>query len=123
MVIIGDVGRLWMFIATGAVMLALAVLYGLAYPKTKYAPGYSEAKFRQIRVGMGADEVRKLIGEPLKIVPIPVWGRQGSLTSWEYSIDDRGALMDLGWQLRRVNLTNNIVEERIEAFALVLPWR
>ena len=33
---------------------------------TDYAPGYSEAKYRRIHVGMREDEVRSVMGEPLR---------------------------------------------------------
>lgn len=32
---------------------------------TEYAPGFSDSKLRQIRVGMSAAEVREILGEPL----------------------------------------------------------
>ena len=48
-VIIADVGRLWMFIATGVVILLLALLYWVAYPETQYAHGYSEANFKKVK--------------------------------------------------------------------------
>jgi SmpA / OmlA family len=61
--------------------LLLVVASGLALKwgprdSTVYAPGYSEARFRSIRVGMTREEVTRVLGEPLSIDPAPgyvVW--------------------------------------------------
>jgi hypothetical protein len=38
---------------------------------TTYAPGYSETKFRSIRVGMPREEVTRILGNPLSVDPAP----------------------------------------------------
>jgi hypothetical protein len=93
-----------MFIATGAVILLLAVVFWLAYPLTTYAPGYTRAGFRKIRVGMSAQEVRQLVGEPfsrLETRPLN--------TVWVYSRDAEGRFLDLGFQDCWVLISNNVV--------------
>ena len=109
---IDDVGRLWMFIATGAVILLLALLVGLAYPKTTYAPGYSGAKFRQIRNGMTKDEVRRTLGEPL-------YANGGGVRwYWAYSADHHGEGLDVGYYSRGVYFSNDVVVGKLKHFVL-----
>jgi outer membrane protein assembly factor BamE (lipoprotein component of BamABCDE complex) len=50
--------------------ICLAVKWG---PRdgTVYAPGYSEAGFRSIRVGMTREDVTRVLGEPLSVEPAP----------------------------------------------------
>ena len=93
-----------MFIATGAVIVLVAVLFGLAYPKTFYGPGYSRSGFQQIRPGMSAQEVRRLVGEPLfasEIYKLEV--------NWLYSLDVKGGILDCGHRSCWVILSNNVV--------------
>jgi hypothetical protein len=54
-----------LFVAVG-----LAVKWG-PRDRTVYAPGYSEAGFRSIRVGMAREEVTRILGEPLSIERAP----------------------------------------------------
>src|SRR5687767_14599722 len=109
-----DMGRLWMFVATGAAILLLAVTYGLAYPKTEYAPGFSEAKFRQIRSGMNSNEVRQLVGKPL-------WRyTTGPVSVWVYSQDKRGGSLDLGYRSCFLMMTNGVLATTYTRWQF--PW-
>jgi hypothetical protein len=66
--------------------LLLVVAVGLAVKwgprdRTVYAPGYSEAGFRSIRIGMTREEVTRVLGEPLSIEPAPGY------VDWVYAPD------------------------------------
>ena len=54
-----------------ALLIAVPKLLRLAFEAiqdtTRYAPGYSEARFRSIRTGMPEAEVRRLLGDPLAV--------------------------------------------------------
>ena len=56
---------------------------------TVYATGYSNRGFRQVKVGMDPDEVRKILGEPLDIRtdPYALRSRAGEVSDecWAYS--------------------------------------
>ena len=94
-----------MFIATGAAFLVLAVVFWLSFPLTTYAPGYTRAGFRKIRVGMKGDEVVQLVGEPFS----PRVGEpQGQ--AWFYSRDAEGNFLHvLGFRESWLVLSNNVV--------------
>jgi outer membrane protein assembly factor BamE (lipoprotein component of BamABCDE complex) len=47
--------------------------------ETRYAPGYSDAKFREVAVGQSREDVRTLLREPLKEWTL------GSSEAWDYS--------------------------------------
>jgi hypothetical protein len=88
-----------MFIASSVAMVVLAVLFWAAYPKTKYAAGYSEAAFTQVNTNMTADEVRKILGEPLSnSSPATSSGR----VFWRYTADLHGGPLDVGWHFRLI---------------------
>ena len=106
-------GRLWMLIATGAAILLLSLLFGLAYPRTKYAPGFSEAKFRQIRIGMSTGEVVRILGGPLYIS----YGGQNT-EYWPYSDDVEGGRMDIGYFSKDLWISNDVVVHK----ASELQW-
>jgi hypothetical protein len=65
-----------LFVAVG-----LAVKWG-PRDRTVYAPGYSEAGFRSIRIGMTREEVTRILGEPLSVEPAPGY------VFWVYAPDD-----------------------------------
>jgi hypothetical protein len=48
---------------------------------TIYAPGYSEARFRSIRVGMPRDEVIRALGQPVSVQPAPGY------VYWTYALE------------------------------------
>ena len=114
-----------MFIATGVVILLLALLFWAAYPQTEYAGMYSESKFRRIAPGMSAAEVRFLLGTPLQTTgtsgprlhdglfnPLsyagvlePPWYKE----TWRYTGDEKGGPLDKGYRVRNVCLSNDVV--------------
>lgn len=53
-----------------ATVLTVSVLAGIGWlvinQKTQYAPGYSKAKFKMVRVGMSSEEVIALLGTPYR---------------------------------------------------------
>lgn len=53
--------------------LLLAVLFVgsrvYAHLHTEYAPGYSYWKFRQVQVGESEQDVARLLGQPLRVLP------------------------------------------------------
>ena len=106
-----------MLIAT-TVILLLALLYAAAYPRTKYAPRYSQTGFRSIKEGMTTNEVRKIIGDPLF-----VHGGQLSEVAWEYSLDDRSGPLDLGCHSRTVFSVGGVVTGKSEVFVWRMPWQ
>jgi len=108
-----------MFIATGAVILLVALLYAAAYPRTKYAPGYSEAAFRGIRAGMTTNEVRNILGEPLYEDGIV---SRTNRTLLAYSEDGNRGPLGLGWRQRAVEVVNGIVVEKTSQFVYTPPW-
>lgn len=57
---------------------------------TVYAAGYSDRAFRKVTVGMGSDEVLRLLGEPLRIRtdPYALRSRAGESSDecWAYTV-------------------------------------
>ena len=102
--------------------IILGVLFLNAYPRTEYAEGFSEARYRQIRAGMTVEEVRRILGEPLSTEPAPTWGR-APYVEWRYSRDRKGGPLDLGWWWRSLEVTNNIVEGKMDRFIFIPPWK
>lgn len=70
-------------------------VYFPPYPAvdTRFAPGYSEAAFQRLEVGMTRDEVLDRIGRPLNSLADPYW---------VYSEDGACALWDFAWLVRGV---------------------
>jgi outer membrane protein assembly factor BamE (lipoprotein component of BamABCDE complex) len=60
---------------------ALGIIW-LIRDDTVYAPGYSEAKFKSIRLGISREEVIRLLGQPLSVDPA-----RGYIL-WTYASDD-----------------------------------
>lgn len=61
--------------------LGLSGIHRWLVPPTVYAAGYDDGKFRRIQVGMTADEVVSVLGEPLHRV---TWNEDGT-ENWMYS--------------------------------------
>lgn len=53
-----------------------------------YAPGYSDRAFRSVRSGMTQEDVRAILGEPLKAESVPELRPAGSVV-WAYSASVR----------------------------------
>ena len=68
------------------IVVGAVALLSVGCDESTYSPGYSESAFDQIEIGMSAEEVEALLGEPLSrqgSVPADVWlfGASGSSTS------------------------------------------
>lgn len=61
---------------------ALAVVMG---DTAVYAAGYSDRAFRSVCPGMSEDDVRAILGEPLKKESVPELRPAGSIV-WAYSL-------------------------------------
>lgn len=78
------------------------------FDSTVYSEGYSEDHFRRIRVGMTANEVLSLMGEPIQVVPPNQWQ---SYETWKYTdqrdytanFNRRWVFMDRGKVVQVVN--------------------
>jgi outer membrane protein assembly factor BamE (lipoprotein component of BamABCDE complex) len=68
-----------------AFLLFLAIALGIIWlvrDDTVYAPGYSEAKFTSIQLGMSREEVTRLLGQPLNVDSAPGY------ILWTYASSD-----------------------------------
>ena len=123
-----------MFIATGAVILLLALLFAAAYPRTEFAGRYSESKFARIVPGMSAAQVTELVGHPLhtsgrsRVCTLGDWPSPGSPwdpplreETWGYAIDKEGGPLDKGYRVRTVCLSNDVVV-RVEKALVWQRW-
>lgn len=101
----GSLISLAVVLGAGGVLLVLGVAltlwvgvegYFAPYPAidTRFAPGYSEAGFRSIQVGMTKAEVLQRVGAPFNAVQ-----DQG----WMYSQDGACGWWDFAWLMRGVN--------------------
>jgi len=119
-------GRLWMFIASVVALLLVALLFWMAYPRTKYAPEFSEAKFKKVTAGMSAKRLTELLGKPitstgktltfdppLYISPEnerpQVQRLPALIEERRYSVDEIGSSLDKGYRARTVCLSNGVV--------------
>ena len=106
-----------MFVATLGVIFSLAIGWWLVYPRTEYAPGFSQRKFRKINIGMSKEVLRALVGEPLskteRIAMNPPQPPLDYTTArwelWKYSVDRKGGPPDEGYRVRWVSLSNDVV--------------
>jgi hypothetical protein len=55
-----------LYFPEGLVGLGWSLLFA-GRSETRFAPGYSWSAFRHVRVGMTRDEVRSLLGQPLRV--------------------------------------------------------
>ncbi|QEH32340.1 hypothetical protein OJF2_08100 [Aquisphaera giovannonii] len=67
-------------VAVACLGVGLGLLRRAAFPPTIYAPGFTEARFAQIREGMTAGQVLSILGPPLDRRP---WGE--GVEAWRYS--------------------------------------
>lgn len=83
--------------------------YFWPYPSidTKYAPGFSEGKFRQVKVGMSQDEVFAILGKPLGVQPFS----EG--TRFFYSEDGAAPIGDFAWLGRLIDVKDGKVTKII----------
>jgi len=114
-------GRFWTFVAAGTVILLLALLFGGAYPRTEYAPGYSDGGFKRVKVGMPVKQVYELIGAPL--MDLGSWAMQtNAYDVFWYSHDATVRPFDVGWHQRIVVVSNNVVIAKVKCFKFEPSW-
>jgi outer membrane protein assembly factor BamE (lipoprotein component of BamABCDE complex) len=80
--------------------------YCVIYPSidTRYAPGFSEPKFAQVKIGMTREEVLKLLGPPLGAT---------SSNRWSYTQDGKCRWADWAWLGREVIFRDDHVVEKV----------
>lgn len=83
--------------------------YCYVYPSidTRYAPGYSERNFAEVRAGMSMDEVITLLGEPYHR------GAGRNSVRWSYTQDGKCCWADWAWLGREIVFKDGRVIERI----------
>lgn len=59
----------WMATVLGAAVAFPILRWAVVDSGTIYAPGFDEARFRSIRLDTSAEEVMRLLGPPLEVVP------------------------------------------------------
>jgi len=94
-------------------LLVLALVFGglvwywSIFLSTKYAPGYSGAKFRRVTLGMPEHDVKRLLGQPLSFST----NSSDGWIYWFYTLDRH---LDIGpadafWRQRWVATSNGSV--------------
>ena len=68
---------------------------------TRYAPGFSEERFSQIRSGMTAQAVQEVLGGPLYVQPYVEDRKEGEL--WFSTLDGKCKWGDWAWLCRQVD--------------------
>jgi hypothetical protein len=112
-------------IVTGLLTLAVAYLglggcesYCVLWPSidTVYAPGFTNAAFERVKVGMSKEEVRNLIGRPLDTHPYssrhPAYHERGDEV-WNYTRDGACTWSDWAWLSREVIFRNGRVVQKV----------
>jgi hypothetical protein len=100
----------------GAIAFGLLLFWGYANSEsvcffdpnidTRYAPGYNEAAFNQVTIGMTPQSVEQLAGKPLIIST-----ETDSTQVWAYSTDGKAPFGDWAWMCRTVVFRNGKVAE------------
>jgi len=79
--------------------------------KTEFSSGYSEYKFRHLRIGMSREQVEILLGKPLHKTQTKETGEE----IWRYTqpkiLDAEGIGANCHYTERNVWMTNNVVAE------------
>ena len=90
------------------VFLALYILFMFVPPRllTHYAPAYSERKFSQIRVGMSAGDVSRILSPPLHVE-----GCARGKEIWTYSASKNSRFFSGRWNHRALIFSNDLVVE------------
>ena len=83
--------------------------YCYVYPSidTRYAPGFSERKFAEVRAGMSMDEVIALLGQPYHS------GSGRNSVRWSYAQDGKCFWTDWAWLGREIVFKDGRVVERV----------
>ena len=110
------------FLASVAVVGFLFLGFFAAYPRTKYADGYSASAFRRVLPGMSTDEVYNLLGAQLCIESLGAYWPEVEAIRFMYSKDKNGGPFDMGWHHRSVLATNGVVVHRTAYLDWWLPW-
>ena len=83
--------------------------YCVIYPSidTRYAAGFSERKFAEIRVGMTKEEVLRILGAPMHGM------HSGTSGKWSYTQDGKCFWADWAWLGREIVFVDNRVVEKV----------
>ena len=83
--------------------------YCYVYPSidTRYAHGFSEEKFAEVRAGMSMDEVITLLGQPYHS------GSGRNSVRWSYTQDGKCSWADWAWLGREIVFKDGRVVERV----------
>ena len=90
-------------------VVLLPLIFWVMMPRTAYAPGYSEKNFSKIKIGMSADRVVGLIGNP---VPGP-----GGSGNWNYSHPGRSPILCIHWNERGLLMSNGVVVQIFRSYS------
>ena len=111
----GDIhsGMSFVFVVVGVAMLCLGFVLAFlgitpapfVITNTRYGPGYSEKRFREIKIGTPAQEVRKTLGPPLA-----EWTNYNDQVTLRYSFSGHNALY---FNMRIVVVSNNVVAQKL----------
>jgi len=74
---------------------------------TQVSPGFSDAAFQKIRIGMSQDEVVTLLGQPLSKIS----KKRSGCIEWWFTRDGKCKWGDFAWMARSVMLSNQTVVE------------
>ena len=83
----------------------------LVQEDTVYSPGYSDSSFKQITIGMPEREVKRLLGEPIKIYPPD---ESNDRTKLCYSLSPE----DTNYRIRAINIKDGRVVSKYSEFYL-----
>ena len=107
-------GRAAVFGISGVIAFGLYAFTGVesycyVYPSidTRYAPGFSERKFAEVRAGMSMDEVVALLGQPYHK------GEGRNSIRWSYTQDGKCSWADWAWFGREIVFKHGRVVERV----------
>jgi hypothetical protein len=88
-------------ITVALISVGMSCIHRVFFPPTIYATGYVEAKFNGIRNGMTTEQVKSLLGDPLK----KDWSEDGS-ENWQYST---GYTYTSNYERRWIRVKNGVV--------------
>jgi hypothetical protein len=83
---------------------------------TKYTPGYSEAKFKQIIAGMTKNDVLSILGEPFSKSKVD-WDWANVDNIWLFTSDGACSWSDFAWKRKQVHFKDDIVIETITGWS------
>jgi hypothetical protein len=93
----------------GAMVVAyLGIVRPFVYTSTRYAPGFSEVKFKKIKIGDSAAKVMEALGQPFGLSSAESTG----IVWWTYSIHESHFTHPMFYRKRQLVISNSVVVER-----------